>query len=144
MMRWERAARRWYSQADRCMVSVHGAARELDLRSFGAFVLPQFCSLEEEVALVKAVYPRLAAGEVQKDHFDAVIANYREVAIARKSAPPACAGVLERLSTLLEGRQDALQDDFHALELAEDGEIRPHVRAVDWRGAVLFGGEWEV
>jgi len=99
-------------------------------------VTPDFVTIEEEAKLVEQVETWMARKPYEGGHFDKVISNYRELQKPLRLFSEDNKRVLERMRTLCFPPNLKLLP-VHVLDLAEDGEIGPHVDHTDYSGRFI-------
>ena len=106
----------------------------------GASVFPDFLSVAEHDELVEVVEKRLKRRRYERDHWDSVIVNYRESEVAdRFLGGGAWLAVSRARALLAEEHGCAAFLPAHAIDLAADGAITPHVDSVKFSGGVVAG-----
>ena len=108
-------------------------------KDFGVRVIPSFVTEEEEASLEACCAPSLQKKPWERDHFDAVIKNYRESQILASKLPPPAAAAVARALAHFPAAAGAPLDTVHALELSPTGCIDAHVDSVKFSGGVVAG-----
>ncbi|GBG32680.1 Alpha-ketoglutarate-dependent dioxygenase alkB-like 7, mitochondrial [Hondaea fermentalgiana] len=128
----------------------------LEIGAADAVVFPDAISQEEHDALVEEILHgasdramrKFRKRKYQEDHWDAVIVGYKEIERAMPLWPPALASVLQRMQDFvqryLEEHVERVNGPLeylppHIIDLAADGEIRPHVDSIKFSGEVVAG-----
>lgn len=91
------------------------------------FLLKNYISLKDHDALILESTSVLRKASWNKDHFDSVIKNFKEITLGPVSLSrfPHIAGLYNRIKKdFFSGKQ---MQDPHILKLASDGYILPHV-----------------
>lgn len=113
-------------------------------------VIPDFVTAEEEQSVLKEVTRALRGRKYQYDHWDGAIEGYKEtektqwtnsMSLAfinklRREASVAAATNIEEESP---NTTPNTIEETHVLDLAADGEIKPHIDSVKFCGDVIAG-----
>lgn len=106
----------------------------------GAVVVDDFLTEDEHDALVDAIEGRLRRRRYERDHWDAVINNYREAEVADRFLGGAARRAVDRARALVADAHGVASFlPPHAIDLAADGAISPHVDSVKFSGGVVAG-----
>ena len=99
-----------------------------------------FLTADEQDALIDAIKARLKGTGYERDHWDAVIARYRERELLAIDDDLAAAAV-ERVRAFLRREQGVTSFlPPHCIDLAADGGvIRPHIDSIKFSGRVVAG-----
>lgn len=99
-------------------------------------VVNDFITTDEEQQLFTEVEPHLKRMKYEFDHWDGVIVGYRE--IERKNWLPENRKIIEKVQNYAL-KDSKILSHIHVLDLAEDGEILPHVDNVRFCGTTIAG-----
>ncbi|KAL6048657.1 Alpha-ketoglutarate-dependent dioxygenase alkB 7, mitochondrial, partial [Balamuthia mandrillaris] len=121
--------------------------RCLGSRLRGLRLIPNAITPEEHAALVQELDPLLRAKPYATDHWDDVIADYRETERSLHRFAPANRATLQRLSERWlrfpaapgEEQPPPLFPHVHVLDLHQRGRMRSHVDSVKFSGGLVAG-----
>jgi len=93
----------------------------------------------EQALLAKEVDKPLRRRRYQGDHWDGVIAQYREIGMPAPKWSPAARAIIEEKLMARLPRVDRPLLEPHVLDLSGDGAIYPHVDNVEFSGVFVAG-----
>ncbi|OQR71688.1 transcription factor collier-like [Tropilaelaps mercedesae] len=96
-----------------------------------------FISKDEEGRLIEEIEPHLKRLRYERDHWDGAIVGYREV--ERKQWSQENQQVMNRVRERCFAFDALHLPMVHCLDIAKEGEIKPHVDAVRFCGSIITG-----
>ena len=109
-------------------------------RNLPVFVLRDFVTADEEVAILEEAEPRVSRRAYENSHWDSVIRGYRETQFPLSSCGPVLQRVFDRLRlTAGQFSRDPLVPSVHVIDLSAEGIIDFHVDSVKFSGDLVCG-----
>lgn len=105
---------------------------------------PSLISQHESEVLLSDIQKRTSRKRYQKGHWDSVISGYKEVELFEDLLSDVSTRVITRIRYFIERKHLSYHTDIkwlpcHAIELKEDGHLKPHVDSVKFSGDVVCG-----
>lgn len=105
------------------------------------FFVPDFISPAEENDLLSAVNVSLKRKKYEGNHWDSVISQYKEIEINESKLNSEAVSILSKCRKFIDFKieKSVKYLPVHAIDLADDGMIYPHVDSVKFSGELIAG-----
>ena len=127
------------------LISTRNAPSDFDKSTAVVYHHPSIISQYESEVLLSDIQKRTSRKRYQKGHWDSVISGYKEVELFQEDLlSDVSEAVITRIRHFLERKHLNHNTDVkwlpcHAIELKEDGFLKPHVDSVKFSGDVVCG-----